>query len=367
MRYYDAFLNALGIEVVTQDEYQPADVLAKLLVVDGSDSGLDADLLDGQQATAFAVAGHDHAGVYQPADADLAAIAALSGTGGYAKRTAADTWAITTPSAADVGADASGTAAGAVSTHEGATDPHSQYETQGRADARYSQLGHAHAGVYESVLDGAGVLSKLAPVDGAGSGLDADKLDGLHFNDFSHLVNTDVIFENGNYFYSTFPSCGTATSNLSAGNLYAYPITIPFQMDVDLFTLKVTTLVAGKNCRFAIYNSYPLDYGYAIANYLRNLIYDSGNISVATTGVKSISITPISFSPGIYWVVFAQEDAVAKFIANNARFFGSSVSFVPISCIYFTFSYASAFPSNFNLYSPTVANSLVPSVTFRWS
>lgn len=146
-----------------------AQVLAKLITVDGAGSGLDADLLDGNHAAAFvlttdsrlsdartptahdhssnklaqanthesadtdsvtsalhhtlgtganqACAGNDarlsdartptahtHTGVYQPVDADLTAIAALTDTGGYAKRTAADTWAIATPSAADVGA-----------------------------------------------------------------------------------------------------------------------------------------------------------------------------------------------------------------------------------------------------------------------
>jgi hypothetical protein len=59
----------------------------------------------------------DHSGLYQPVDADLTAIAALTATGGWAKRTAANTWSIATPTAADVGADAAGTAASAVSTH----------------------------------------------------------------------------------------------------------------------------------------------------------------------------------------------------------------------------------------------------------
>lgn len=40
--------------------YTAADVIAKLLTVDGSGSGLDADLLDGQHASSFAAAGHNH-------------------------------------------------------------------------------------------------------------------------------------------------------------------------------------------------------------------------------------------------------------------------------------------------------------------
>lgn len=34
--------------------------------IDGSGSGIDADLLDGQHASAFALSGHDHTGVYSP-------------------------------------------------------------------------------------------------------------------------------------------------------------------------------------------------------------------------------------------------------------------------------------------------------------
>lgn len=41
--------------------YTAADVLSKLLTVDGAGSGLDADLLDGNSSAAFALAGHSHA------------------------------------------------------------------------------------------------------------------------------------------------------------------------------------------------------------------------------------------------------------------------------------------------------------------
>lgn len=55
--------------------YTAADVLAKLLSVDGAGTGLDADLLDGQHASAFAAAGHHHNTAYlgitaKAADAD---------------------------------------------------------------------------------------------------------------------------------------------------------------------------------------------------------------------------------------------------------------------------------------------------------
>ena len=62
----------------------------------------------------------NHAGLYQPIDADLTAIAALSATGGWAKRTAANTWTISTPTYTDVGADVAGAASSAVSAHTSA-------------------------------------------------------------------------------------------------------------------------------------------------------------------------------------------------------------------------------------------------------
>jgi len=46
--------------------YTAADVLAKLITVDGTGSGLDADLLDGQQGSYYAVSTHTHNGVYLP-------------------------------------------------------------------------------------------------------------------------------------------------------------------------------------------------------------------------------------------------------------------------------------------------------------
>lgn len=58
-------------------------------------TNLNADLLDGNHASAFATASHNHNGVYQPLDGDLTAIAGLSSTGIIA-RTATDTMAVRT-------------------------------------------------------------------------------------------------------------------------------------------------------------------------------------------------------------------------------------------------------------------------------
>lgn len=51
--YYTDIVSRLGYTPLNTTAYTAADVLSKLLTVDGSGSGLDADLLDGLQATAF--------------------------------------------------------------------------------------------------------------------------------------------------------------------------------------------------------------------------------------------------------------------------------------------------------------------------
>jgi hypothetical protein len=57
--YSQGGTGAIAGYVLTSD-YEDSDVLAKVKNVDGAASGLDADLLDGNEAAAFAVAGHSH-------------------------------------------------------------------------------------------------------------------------------------------------------------------------------------------------------------------------------------------------------------------------------------------------------------------
>ena len=120
----------------------------------------------------LALAGHTHTG-YQPADADLTAIAALAGTSGLLKKTASDTWTLDTNTylTSITKAMVEAVLTGNITTHT-----HSQY-------------------LLSSAYTAADILTKLGTVDGAGSGLDADLLDGLHATDFFKAVlnsTTDV-------------------------------------------------------------------------------------------------------------------------------------------------------------------------------
>ncbi len=61
-----AALEELDNEKLEATAYTASDVLTKLQTVDGASSGLDADLLDGNHASAFATSGHNHSGTYEP-------------------------------------------------------------------------------------------------------------------------------------------------------------------------------------------------------------------------------------------------------------------------------------------------------------
>jgi hypothetical protein len=106
--------------------YTAADVLAKLLTVDGSGSGIDADKLDGNEATAFALASA------VTAAALLAAIKTVDGSGSGLDADTLD------------GLDASGFAS--------AGHTHTAY-LQKTGDTMSGDISHASAGKYPYYVD----------------------------------------------------------------------------------------------------------------------------------------------------------------------------------------------------------------------
>ena len=88
--------------------YTAADILTKLLTVDGTGSTLDADTLDGIHASGFATSTHLHTGVYQLTNADLTAIANLSGTTGYLEKLASGVWTLSSTGGGSTGGGSTG-------------------------------------------------------------------------------------------------------------------------------------------------------------------------------------------------------------------------------------------------------------------
>jgi len=97
----------------------------------------------------YAGLAHAHTGVYEPANANLQSH--VSST--------ANPHSVT---AAQAGADASGTAAGLIASHEAAANPHPGYLTPTEGDAAYAALGHAHTGVYDPAGTAASAVSAHA-------------------------------------------------------------------------------------------------------------------------------------------------------------------------------------------------------------
>lgn len=111
---------------------------------------------DPDLAATYAAIAHTHSGVYEPANANLQAH--ISST--------ANPHSVT---AAQAGADATGTAAGLLTSHEAAANPHPGYLTPAEGDAAYATVGHAHSGVY----DPAGTASSAVSAHAGGSGVHA--------------------------------------------------------------------------------------------------------------------------------------------------------------------------------------------------
>src|ERR1041384_5412776 len=182
----------------------PADILEKLLTVDGPGSGLNADLLDGFNSSAFAAAIHAHAiSDVTGLQAALDAKAALVHTHAIADVTGLQ-------AALDAKLNASSFTAAAVLTLlltvDGSGSGLDADTLDGMSSAAFAAASHTHAQsdvtgltaalaakLDASAYTAADVLSKLLTVDGAGTGLDADLLDGMSSSAFALASHAHAI------------------------------------------------------------------------------------------------------------------------------------------------------------------------------
>gem|GEM_PF-4301101 len=155
---------------------------------DGTGSGLDADLLDGQQASAFAPSAHDHDSAYVNDNAGEVGDADIIVGGLSPDKISGTAWTGTNDGAgsgldADL-LDGQQASAFAPSTH----DHDSDY-----LNDNAGEVGDADIIVGGLSPDKISGTAWTGTNDGAGSGLDADLLDGKHAADFSILSGTIVL------------------------------------------------------------------------------------------------------------------------------------------------------------------------------
>lgn len=112
-----------------------------------------------------------------------------------------------------------------------------------------------------------------------------------------HTKNPLEIVRAGGY-YSCPEGYYTAIV-LVADRLYAKPFIVVRDMTFDRIAIDVTALDAGKNARLGIYNL-------GTNLYPGTLLLDAGTVSVATTGVKSITISQ-ALTKGIYFVAMVTD------------------------------------------------------------
>jgi hypothetical protein len=172
---------------------------------DGAGSALDADLVDGLQAISFANATHANAYFASAAYVNSTFISTATADTKYANATHANAYFASASYANSYFASAS-YANTRIFAHANSAYDFANIAVQSAnaeivvlrndlANTTANALGaFAQANIANSRLTAANVLSLLITVDGAGSGLDADLLDGLTSASFANATHTNATF-----------------------------------------------------------------------------------------------------------------------------------------------------------------------------
>lgn len=104
-------------------------------------------------------------------------------------------------------------------------------------------------------------------------------------------------------------STALTTGAMTLNTLWAMPFVAPARGGVlDRIACEVTTLVAAQNLRIGLYEN-KADYRDV---YPGALLADSGNISMATTGIKSFGLTQALVPGRIYWVALVTSESTTQ-------------------------------------------------------
>jgi len=116
----------------------------------------------------------------------------------------------------------------------------------------------------------------------------------------AHTKSHRELFRTGEYMMPFVLSrYSISQTAMIADTLYAVPFLVVRDMTVDRIAVNVITLDSGKSARMGIYkdgtNLYP-----------GSLLLDAGEVSVATGGVKAITIDQ-ALAKGLYWLAIVSD------------------------------------------------------------
>ena len=180
---------------------------------DGSGSGLDADLLDGQHGSYYYPASNPNG--YTSNTGDITGVTAGSGiTGGGTSGTV-------TVSHADTSTQASVNNSGATVIQDVTLDTYGHVTALGSTTLTLATLGYTGETNATADQTAAEILTAIKTVDGSGSGLDADLLDGQHGSYFYSPANPPPAAGSMTLLGQLNPTSGNSTT-LSSLNLTGY-------------------------------------------------------------------------------------------------------------------------------------------------
>lgn len=137
-------------------------------------------------------------------------------------------------------------------------------------------------------LSGGLVVPALETLDGVDLSVHAANL-AAHTRSYHQLLLLNV----PQFVGSIHP--GSATNTIVVNTLYAAPFVVARNMTISGISIEVTTLASGASARLGIYSDND-------SLYPGSLVKDCGTVSVASTGIKTISVTQ-ALTKGIYWLV----------------------------------------------------------------
>lgn len=180
-----AYVDGIVAPKLDASAYTAADVFAKVLTLDGTGSGLDADTLDGHDSTYFIKSAQDYMDAIQTIDGAGSLLDADKLDGHEATYFAPQATTYT-KTEVDAQIDA------VIDAAPGALDTLNELAAALNDDPNFATTvtNQIAAKLDSSAYTAADVLTKIKTVDGSGSGLDADTLDSYHASYFSPSTHT---------------------------------------------------------------------------------------------------------------------------------------------------------------------------------